>query len=323
MNSRTYILNLCFLVLVCFTSKAVAKEYFVKQGASGLGNSWESSFGDLQKALTRSKSGDIIYVAQGIYYPTAGTNRSTSFVVPKGVKLLGGYEGSNISHPTQDFKKHTTILSGNIGTDDANDNSFNVILILAADSTTLLQGFVIQDGRADGIRSHHNRRNNSGGGLVNEGRGNRASSPIITHCVFRSNYAEDGGAVYNSGREGDASATFLFCSFEYNIAIMDGGAVYNNGSSKGIANVVFRDCYFIGNTGNYGGAMMNYSVGGVSQTVLDSCVFTANKAYMKGGAVSFISSDAIQSDRFASNRFVDNSALDLEANDIHYFQVIE
>ncbi|NUQ26806.1 MAG: hypothetical protein HUU34_22920, partial [Saprospiraceae bacterium] len=104
---------------------------------------------DLQQALELVSYGDTIWVAQGIYRPTLTPDRSISFVIPNGVSILGGFNGSEIEAIQRNWEVSPTTLSGDIGVQgDSLDNSYHVIRIFGADSTTLIDGFVITHGYA-------------------------------------------------------------------------------------------------------------------------------------------------------------------------------
>ena len=63
------------------------------------GSTWAKAYTSLQDALAAASAGDVIQVAEGIYYPDEGgsaTNddRSESFVISlANLSLLGGYPG--------------------------------------------------------------------------------------------------------------------------------------------------------------------------------------------------------------------------------------
>lgn len=69
--------------------------YFVNQQATGTGNgqTWTDAFSELQTALSVAVAGDAIWVAEGLYYPTTGSDRNASFELPSGVKMYGGFAG--------------------------------------------------------------------------------------------------------------------------------------------------------------------------------------------------------------------------------------
>ena len=178
---------------------------YVDSSALGLntGETWVDAYTDLQSALNISNYGDTIFVAEGTYYPTDSLDRTIRFVIPSGVKLIGGY--SNINRERK-WNYHKTILSGNIGdTSIFSDNSTGLINSAFSDSTTLLDGFIISDAQVTGIEnaisiysSNIRLRNNLiqnnqttvwGGDLVSIW-GN--SKPVIEKCIFFNNTISTG-----------------------------------------------------------------------------------------------------------------------------------
>lgn len=167
---------------------------FVNQNASGGqqdGSNWLNAFPDLQQALAVATDGDTIWVATGIYFPTAGADRSISFVLKQGVTLLGGFLGTETEASQKDFLTNETRLSGNIGFPQGSDNSFHVLRGEGLDSTTVVDGFVISHGIADSPGEH-----GSGGGLLlTSSTAVINTCPIIQNCRFEQNFAIQGGTI--------------------------------------------------------------------------------------------------------------------------------
>ncbi len=130
---------------------------------------------------------------------------------------------------------------------------------------------------------------NFGGAIYNEGILN------VTDGNFTDNMGGMGGAIYNYGNLIDSGSTFT------NNTGCDGGAIVNNGNlietggtfaynnamCAGGAIITFNDCTltvknstFLGNSGNFGGAFVNY--GNVNVT---GCTFTSNTANQWGGVI--------------------------------------
>ena len=110
--------HLCsLLVCLMLTCSTFGETIFVKTNATGAndGESWEDAYLSLADALEEAEADDQIWVAAGTYYPTTSTNRAISFILPKGVKVLGGFPSSGT--PTlanRNVASNLTILSGDI-----------------------------------------------------------------------------------------------------------------------------------------------------------------------------------------------------------------
>jgi predicted outer membrane repeat protein len=117
---------------------------YVDSRATGTNNgySWGNAFNDLQDALQIAVDGDTIWVARGTYCPDRKTgNRDSSFVIPDGVVVLGGFRGNETSSSSRNWNDNVTALSGEIGnTADVADNS-NTICYLRSGSR--IDGFQI------------------------------------------------------------------------------------------------------------------------------------------------------------------------------------
>ena len=106
-------------------------------------------------------------------------------------------------------------------------------LSAGTDSTSLIEGFTIQNGYAD----------DAGGAIESEG-----GVPRISDCVFRGNTAAFGGAI----RLTQGFTRFTGCRFYGNSATEYGGAVYAAG-----AGLVLEGCSFSDNDSSDGGALFH------------------------------------------------------------------
>ena len=271
-------------LLLVFAYQGTTQVIFVKQGATGTGTSWQNALGNLNTALEQAAFGDEIRVATGTYHPTTTADRNAAFAIPDGVKVYGGFAGTESSLEERNLSLSPTILSGEIGTPGIADNSFNVVVTKNVSSSTLIDGFIISDGNASG-EGQEASRNRSGGAWYNDGSAGGSSNPTINNCVFRENFGRDGAALYNNGIEGESSPTLTNCTFINNEAGLDGGAIYNNGRNRGKSNPVLQNCTFEKNVGTYGGAIFSAIDDGVCNLYLENCSFKENMAYLRGGAV--------------------------------------
>ncbi len=262
---------------------ASAQIIFVKKNSNGDGSSWQQSYGHLSTALENARYGTQVWVAAGSYNPTAGADRDISFVIPSGVKVIGGFNGVETNLEERQPERYPTTLSGEIGQTGFADNSYHIVRFENADNSTLLDGFTITGGNANG-EGTGNTNNSKGGGIYNNGHSG-ASNPMIRNCRFVKNFGRDGGAVYNNGLNGECSPVFENCIFSENEAGMDGGAIFNDSRGSGQCNPVFMHCIFKRNMGTYGGAICQATDDTACALILENCTFVENVAYLRGGAI--------------------------------------
>ncbi|GAA5220501.1 hypothetical protein GCM10025777_11310 [Membranihabitans marinus] len=273
------------------------------------GTSWTDAFTDLQSALQLFKvcpnAADSIFVAEGTYYPTSTGNRTVSFMIPDSVRVYGGFPAGGGGFVNRDWDANKTILSGDIGVqNDSTDNSCHVVYTKNVSDVTLVDGFTITDGNADGSFANYR-----GGGWYNDGSGlGNVSSPRIENCVFESNSAKFGGAIYNSGNEGVSSPKLVNCVFTSNTVESIGGAILNDGT-EGVSTPKLVNCVFTSNTaGSDGGAIYNSGREGVSSPKLVNCVFTSNTAGSDGGAIYNSGNEGVSSPELVNCVFTSNTA---------------
>ena len=283
MRSVTKILILLFL---CFFlgSCAEATIRYVKEGGTGDASSWAQAGGNLAGVLAGATGGDEVWVAEGTYSP--GADPLDTFMIPKGVKLYGGFQGGETDPSQRDWEQHETILHG------GNVNYHVVSVVSGADLSTLIDGFTITRGSAAGTGTvliacgggmlNHNASptvknciffDNSaslyGGAMLNYDHAN----PVVENCIFSKNLAEHGGAVMNSL----SSPTFFSCTFSENHVYSHGGAMAN-----GESDIVMEDCIFSKNLAEKnGGGLFNE----VATFEAKRCVFAANEAFEYGGGM--------------------------------------
>lgn len=279
-----------------------AKVIFVKSDGTGDGTSWKSALAGVQEALALATNGTEIWVAEGTYFPTqcdycTNLQREISFKVPGGVKLYGGFTGSESSLSQRKWFAHPTKLSGHIGTESDSDNSYTVLTFKNADAGTLLDGFVITGGHSDAWEPAGS-RNRAGGGIFNDGAGRGGRSTVyVKNCVFLNNYAEEGGAIFNHGYEGEATIELDNCTFVDNRAGKGGGAIFSN-NDKGLGKIDLKKCKFVKNEAGFGGAVFITQSEGTGKNQIVSTHFVANKATAGSAYFSLALNDLLQPDFF-------------------------
>jgi len=258
--------------------------------AGGLqnGTSWNNAFSTLQPALAAAQSGDMIWVAAGTYKPTSTANRSASFKLVDGVKLYGGFAGTETALEQRDPQTNETVLSGDIGAPGQyTDNSFHVVYGKGLGNNTTLDGFVITGGYSYDEFSAS--LDDSGAGMLLEGAPGVANSrPHISNCRFERNFAYMGGALCTSWEDPDypgqgknlVNPVLEGCEFRHNRASTDGGAIFLDSPSGAGDTFTMRRCTIADNyvfTGNGGGICFNQTA--FSNNRIISCVFERDTSF--------------------------------------------
>ena len=225
------------------------------------GATWATSMNNLQTALSFSENGTSVWVAQGTYKPTATTNRNESFNVASGVKIYGGFSGTETTIQ-QRGNNAETILSGDIGTqNDASDNSYHVMTVCDAAINPTIDKLSIRNGYASNqpvsfsseVNSKSTLTAPSAGSTIYVERGGgiyiKNSSPLITYCKIQGNSATSGGGIY---AEVNSVPTIKFSFISGNTATL-GGGFYNQNS-----NTIINNSLITGNKSFGGATMYNY-----------------------------------------------------------------
>ena len=255
-HHTTYRKIIAALILLSYTCQLYAqgKIYRVTaQATTGSdGSSWEKAI-PLNEALSRAKATDEIWVkgyentnVENIYIaPKEG------FVLPSGVAMYGGFEGTETSRDKLSFSRHKyqmayqTTLVGDIKVDDeANkeqiiypdnptrtDNSTHVLTLnvgVTDDNTndnntpTIVSGFQIGAGNAKGKVTDPDGR---GGGIYVVNKSSRSGDSNadkrafqITQCNIANNFAMRGGAIYVDASCTNALSSISYCGLFNNVA---------------------------------------------------------------------------------------------------------
>ncbi len=231
------------------------------------GSSWDDAFTSLQDALAVAVTSDQIWVAEGVYYPDLGTAQidndvNSTFTVPNGVKIYGGFNGTETAFAERDVKSRVTILSGDIDENDSNDdsnfvaetwtdlqgaNAYHLMTATGTDATTILDGLTMTAGWAAGSGL-----DDEGAVIVCDGAspslnnlmviGNhsndraalRGCTSTVSASTFDSNYAGDVGAVATT------ATTWIDTVFINNRASSQGAVFYLSSGTQTMTNCEFR-----------------------------------------------------------------------------------
>ncbi len=197
------------------------------------GTDWFNAFTDLQAALSlaeRIPAIEEIWVAAGTYTPTgAGGHPSATFQLQTGLRVRGGFAGSETRIDQRDLSINVTTLNGDLNGDDVglinnDENCFHVVNGSGVDATALLDGFTITGGNAGALGGQHA----SGGGVyISNG------SPTIANCTIAGNTAGSGTGIFCSNGSNPAITN---CMITRNFAGLGAGILCQGGSSPVITN---------------------------------------------------------------------------------------
>ncbi|MBX3204994.1 MAG: right-handed parallel beta-helix repeat-containing protein [Labilithrix sp.] len=259
------------------------------------GGTWTDAVATVGAALEKAApNGCEIWVAAGTYYPPVApgplSSREATLALREGVALYGGFTGQEAMRSERDFKRHVTVLSGDIGVPNvASDNSYYVVS--GVDGATL-DGFTVTAGSIGGMYNWNSSpivsncvfsRNSGYAGMHNRSSPPTVASPTVANCTFVANSGY--GGMFNDG----SSPTVTNCIFAGNSATTTGGGIYN--SSRSSPNVT--NCVFFGNTaGSAGGGVFNEASS--SPNIVNS-IFFGNAAASGAAIYNQSSSSAIVS----------------------------
>lgn len=289
------IISLTIVVLIVSGSVLTGQIIYVNPTASGAntGLSWNDAFSNLQVALSTAEYGNEIWIVGGVYYPTQGVDRAIYFNLKNGVAIYGGFEGDETTKEQRDWETNETILSGNIGEPfDFFDNSYTVLYSEYCDTTTIIDGIIIEEGHANGPSNPSTffQPETCGGGYYVRGNGLGAqANPKIENCIFRDNHAQwEGGGVYYNGREeGAVGMNLLNCHFINNSCTNVGGAIHKQGGSIASQTMIIQDCNFENNSAFISGAVAISNTINSSLTEIRNCNFNNNYATGATGALNY------------------------------------
>ena len=156
--------TLYLLLFLCIANFAKSQSIiYVDLNATGNsdGSSWTNAFTTISDGLLLATENDEVWVAKGTYTPSVPATYTVPLVlIDEGVKLIGGFDGTETSISDRDITKiHTdnaTIITGDYNGDDIsgdlstnkNDNAPNLIR-LSANNTTI-DGVILQNAYTPG-----------------------------------------------------------------------------------------------------------------------------------------------------------------------------
>lgn len=279
---RQLLISLGLMAVLVHPSTATAARRYASSTGTATTEclSWANAC-SLNNAINAASSGDEVWVKQGTY---------GAISLKSGVKIIGGFAGTETSASQSKPDLHPTILDGG-GTGPVVTSENNT------PGTTMLRGFRITHGHGAADLT----ADIAGGGmwLLNSG-------AVIVQCVFDHNTALYTGAAvairggqpwfvncefHDNGTGGDGPArdentapwaggaiyvhsgspTFMNCLFQHNKALEGGAMMVYNGTP-----VIVNSTFVNNRAGDgYGGALSDEG----AKAVIRNCIFWGNTAY--------------------------------------------
>ena len=258
-----------------FQPVATGRIRYVKQGGTGDGSSWNNASGDLQKMIDElavSNQPGEVWVAAGTYQPIGwidtDKNYTAAFRMRDGISVYGGFAGTESSKNARSMTgnmpwqyEYKTILKGASYQDDAEWNATDTKWNVSSSASrhvvwfapypyqednsftkvTILDGFTIVGGHAQGDTGINDFRTDCGGGVF-MGVNSYLYNCIVKECSAVSDgggvYTEGGrimgSLIYNSSADSNGGGIFVdnagivLQSMMTNCAATNGGGIYLN-----------------------------------------------------------------------------------------------
>jgi hypothetical protein len=264
-------LLLIFTLLFCNLSHATIYYVATTGNNANAGTSWATAKRQVQNAIALASSGDEIWIGYGTYLPTEDAfgstapsdNRDKTFFVPDGVKLYGGFDGSEstlLSRRNPNYfisyipvGNYQTILSGDLGAAGNADNSYHVITsaIGSSGSGITLDGLIIRDGNA-----------------------NVATNPTINSLTVQRNR---GGAMTLIS----ATTSTVVWSIHNCIILSNASTSLGAGINAAFGNLIITNSMISSNTAGGSGGGLNYAstnTAGDGSVIIENTVFANNSS---------------------------------------------
>lgn len=210
---------------------------YVDKDANGSndGTSWADAYTDFNSAIANLNDNNEIWVAEGVYNPAS---RSAPFIINNtGIKIYGGFDGTETQLSDRAFGLNTTIFSGDLSNNDGmvrpltrfvsppstkSDNAFSIFLIGNWSNTnpTIFDGVTITHAFL--------------GSAVLLSGSNQSKVPNIefNNCQFKYNASTEGPSISvrsigNNSTSEVAKIKINQCVFEKNASFRGAGVFVN------------------------------------------------------------------------------------------------
>ena len=260
--------------------------FYVSPDGIGDGSSWEqttSQLNDVMQARKFYKSG-IIYMKEGIYY--GDTTSSAALTISNGVRIYGGFEGTESNIADRDTANHHTIIDGMGCRAVIDGRSFT--------KSTYLYDVTIQNGRSNKCAAIPVTKNLS-----------------VIGCTIKNCVADSTGDICTI-----ADGTLRNCTFYGNIADSNnnGTIIYATGGELRNLRVMNNSAW--ANVANAGGKLHNSLIShnkgvGVRVYNRDAQVINCDIVYNEGTGLSLNSAKEVRNSViYANSQAIDTNAFD-------------
>lgn len=217
---KTFIITWAAITLL--SAQAYAADWYVSKTSGDNGNpgTREQPLKNIDAALSKSTAGDIIHVAEGVYF---GLRDRGYIEVPHPVTLLGGYD---IRFEARDPITHPTLVQPTRESAAKSGNALMTLKTSQPGQLFKLDGFIFDAG----MRNHYSQKEGMPDGvetgmlLLPPEREDDLSPTVVKQCLFIENQAAPGDVLITNN-------TFVNCTL---FAIQ---AAHKQGSFKILNNV--------------------------------------------------------------------------------------
>lgn len=274
------------------------------------GSSWADAYTNLQTAIDNTSLPTKIWVAKGTYKPDGNTNTATFKIDSKSLEIYGGFSGngSETVLSDRDIKNNITILSGDLnGDDNANinntestrsDNAYHVVSFKQKGTGSILDGFTISGGNANGTISNScstaaSQQNDPrrGGAIYVQAYNAGNIKVIVKNCTLENNsasYTSVYGALNPCGQQNiSVDVSFEACVIRNNYSNVESALLYvGNSGYKQYSKGVITNTLFYNNTSISGASSIYFATGtsnngntsGINVAVINS-TFASNTGF--------------------------------------------
>ena len=288
--------------------------------------SWATAGTGLQAVINASSVGDSVFVKAGTYYPNSYppysgtptlTSRDYTFFVKDGVKIYGGFAGTETDFSQRSITLNVTILSGNIGSlASVTDNCWHVVTASASSAGgggVTVDGFTIQEGHDENgagsggptVNSNATERRNGQGIYILYGN-NTITNNTVTNNI--NTYSGGSGAgIYVSSTPSIGNNIIQYNKIFSNSNVFGGGGLYVSGGTNNISyNEVYSNSALSNASG--GGMYLNNGTFTVLYNSIHDNVATYFSTAGGGGGIYLSASPNVTNSIFRYNKIYNNSS---------------